>query len=108
MEEGSLSAAVRRLGMAQPTVRARVEALEHALGMILFTRSFQGLLPTEQARALHEHVRAMAHASDAFLRAAAAPASEIAGVVRLSVSEFMGLEGLCCTKPVRIHCVNPV
>lgn len=94
LEEGSLSAAGRRLGLAQPTVRARVEALERALATVLFTRSAQGLLPTEQARALGDHVRAMAHASDAFLRAAFAPPGDVAGVVRLSVSEFVGMEVL--------------
>jgi DNA-binding transcriptional LysR family regulator len=94
LEEGSLSAAARRLGVAQPTMRARIEALERALGTALFTRSSQGLLPTEQARALHDHARAMAHASDAFLRAAAAPPGEVAGAVRLSVSEMVGLEVL--------------
>ncbi len=94
LEEGSLSAAARRLGLAQPTVRARVEALERGLGTVLFTRSAQGLLPTDQARALQEHARAMAHASDAFLRAAAAPPGEVAGAVRLSVSEMVGMEVL--------------
>ena len=94
MEQGSLSAAARRLGVAQPTVRARIEALERALGTTLFTRSSQGLLPTAQAHALHEHARAMGHASDAFRRAAAARPGDIAGVVRLSVPEFMGVEVL--------------
>ena len=94
VEEGSLSAAARRLGVAQPTVRARIEALERALGTTLFTRSSQGLLPTAQAHALHEHARAMGHASDAFRRAAAARPGDIAGVVRLSVPEFMGVEVL--------------
>lgn len=94
LEEGSLSAAARRLGVAQPTVRLRVETLERSLGITLFTRSSQGLRPTAQARALGDHVRAMAHASDAFLRAAAAPPDAAAGVVRLSVAEFVGVEVL--------------
>lgn len=94
LEEGSLSAAARRLGVAQPTVRLRLEALERALGTTLFTRSSQGLLPTGQARALGDHVRAMAHASGAFLRAAAAPSDAVAGVVRLSVAEMVGIEVL--------------
>jgi DNA-binding transcriptional LysR family regulator len=94
LEEGSLSAAARRMGMAQPTVRARIEALEHSLGTVLFTRSVNGLAPTEQARALGESARAMARASDAFVRAASAPPGEVAGVVRLSVSEFVGVEVL--------------
>lgn len=94
LEEGSLSAAARRLGVAQPTVRARIEALEHALGAVLFTRSVNGLVATEQARALADPVRAMARASEAFVRTASAPPGEIAGAVRLSVSEFVGVEVL--------------
>lgn len=94
LEAGSLSAAARWLGVAQPTVRARVEALERALGTVLFTRSANGLVPTEQARALGESARAMARASDAFVRAASSPPGEVAGTVRLSVSDFVGIEVL--------------
>ncbi|WP_207101487.1 LysR family transcriptional regulator [Paracoccus shandongensis] len=93
-EGGSLSAAARALSQAQPTVRARIEALERKLGTVLFTRSSQGLLPTEAARALHAHARAMAHASDAFLRAASADPGQVAGRVRVAVSEFVGQEVL--------------
>ncbi len=94
LEEGSLSAAARRMGVAQPTMRARIEALEQVLGAVLFTRSVKGLVPTEQARALGDSARAMARASEAFVRAASAPPGEIAGVVRLSVAEFVGIEVL--------------
>jgi DNA-binding transcriptional LysR family regulator len=91
LEEGSLSAAARRLQVTQPTVRARLEALESTLGSKLFTRSVRGLVPTAQARALGEAARAMARASQAFERSASAPPDEIAGVVRLSVSDFIGV-----------------
>lgn len=94
LEEGSLSGAARQLGVTQPTIRARVEALERALGTVLFTRSANGLMPTEQARALADPARAMARSSDAFVRAASARPGEIAGAVRVSVSEFVGLEVL--------------
>lgn len=91
LEGGSLSAAARHLGVAQPTVRARVEALEQALGTTLFTRSVRGLTPTAQARTLGAAARAMAHASDAFARLASAAMDAPAGVVRLSVSDFVGV-----------------
>lgn len=94
LEEGSLSGAARRLGVAQPTVRARIEALEHTLGTVLFTRSVNGLVPTDQARSLGGSARAMALASEAFVRAASAPVGEAAGAVRVSVSEFVGIEVL--------------
>ena len=91
LEEGSLSAAARRLGVAQPTVRARIEALERSLRCVLFTRSVRGLVPTAQARALGEPASAMARAADAFRRTASAAPGEVAGIVRLSVSEFVGI-----------------
>ena len=37
-EEGSLSAAARALGMAQPTVSRQVTTLEEELGVTLFER----------------------------------------------------------------------
>ena len=94
LEEGSLSAAARRLGVTQPTVRARIEALERALGTALFTRSANGLTPTAQARELGVPARAMAHASEVFLRTASAPADAVAGAVRIGVSELVGVEVL--------------
>ncbi|PTQ13257.1 LysR family transcriptional regulator [Sphingomonas oleivorans] len=90
IESGSLSGASRQLNVAQPTVRRRMEALERALGIALFTRSTNGLAPTEQALALAQHVRAMASASRAFVRAASAPAGMVAGTVRISAAEVVG------------------
>lgn len=102
LETGSLSGAARALNVAQPTVRARIEALEQALGTVLFTRSVRGLVPTDQARALAESARSMARASDAFVRLASAPANETAGAVRVGVSEFVGIEVLpAMLKPLR-------
>jgi DNA-binding transcriptional LysR family regulator len=92
LEEGSLSAAARRLGLSHPTVRSRIEALEAALGTVLFTRSVNGLAPTEAAEALRGPARAMAMASELFVRQASSSAIEIAGTVRVSVPEFMGIE----------------
>lgn len=94
LEEGSLSAAARRLGVTQPTMRARLEALESALGTVLFTRSVRGLVPTEQALSLGAAARAMARASEAFVRAASAPPDRVAGRVRISVPQFIGQEVL--------------
>lgn len=94
LETGSLSGAARRLGVAQPTVRARLGALERALGAPLFTRSVRGLVPTAQARGLGDAARAMERASRAFVRAASTSPGQVAGTVRLGVSEFVGVEVL--------------
>ena len=83
LREGSLSAAARTLGVAQPTVRRRLEALERSLGQVLFTRSPSGLLPTNVARELGPHADAMATAAAAFIRASSAKASAVAGTVRI-------------------------
>ncbi len=92
LDEGSLAGAARKLGLSHPTVRARIEALELSLGTVLFTRSVNGLTPTETAVALRAPAQAMAMASDLFVRQASAPSGEIAGIVRISVPEFMGIE----------------
>lgn len=92
LEEGSLSGAARRLGLSHPTVRSRIEALETGLGTVLFTRSVNGLAPTETAETLREPARAMAMASELFIRQASARNGEIAGTVRISVPEVMGIE----------------
>ena len=106
LEEGSISAAARRLGISHPTVRARIETLETRLGTVLFTRSVNGLAPTETARALLEPARAMAMASEVFVRQASASGSEIAGVVRISVPEFIGMEVMPAML-ARLHAEHP-
>lgn len=92
LREGSLSGGARALGLAQPTVRRRIEALESGLGVALFTRHPNGLTPTEAALALAEHVDAMAMAADAFRRAASADVNSTRGIVRVSASEIVALE----------------
>lgn len=94
LREGSLSGAARLLGLAQPTVRRRIEELEAASGAALFTRTPAGLQPTELARDLAGHAEAMAHAADAFLRHASAASGEVAGTVRISASEVIAVEVL--------------
>lgn len=94
LECGSLSAAARALGVTQPTVRFRIEALEQSLGQPLFVRASGGMIPTEQALALAGPARQMAFAAQAFHRASTSPSGQIAGHVRLSVSDFIGMEVL--------------
>ncbi len=95
LSEGSLSGAARLLSLSQPTIGRHVEALEQALGgLVLFTRSQQGLTPTDSALELEPHVRAMASASEAVVRAASGEAGEARGVVRITASEMIGGEVL--------------
>ena len=91
---GSLSAAARQLGLSQPTVGRHIEQLEQALGVKLFTRSPQGLRPTEFTTALAPSLEAMAAAAETALREASGGAGAVSGVIRLAASEVVGTEVL--------------
>ena len=95
LREGSLSGAARALGVAQPTVGRHVAALEAALGIVLFTRSQTGLLPTEAALALRIDAEAMESTAAALERKASGfrdGKEAVRGTVRISVSEVVGIE----------------
>ncbi|MDR9876594.1 LysR family transcriptional regulator [Pseudomonas allii] len=94
LREGSLSGAARQLGITQPTVGRHIAALETALGVVLFTRSPSGLLPTAVARTLSVHAETMERTAAALERAASAQGDEVCGVVRVSASEVVGVEVL--------------
>jgi DNA-binding transcriptional LysR family regulator len=89
---GSLSGAARDLRLAHPTVRRHIEALEAALGTVLFTRSPTGLLPTATALSLRATAEAMEAAAARLVRDATAEAEEAAGTVRLTASEIVSAE----------------
>ena len=94
MQEGSLSATARLLGLSQPTVGRHIDALEAALGMSLFTRSPSGLLPTETALAIRPYAERMQATAEALRRAATADKGVARGTVRITVAEMMGVEVL--------------
>lgn len=50
--QGSTLAASKKLGMSQPTVARRIDALEHQLGLTLFERDTHGFKATLTAKAL--------------------------------------------------------
>lgn len=94
LREGSLSGAARALGITQPTAGRHVAALEEALGVVLFTRSQVGLLPTDVALALRTHAEAMESTAASLARAATSQGEGVRGVVRVSASEVISVEVL--------------
>ena len=86
-EEGSLSAAARALGMAQPTLGRQVDALEHELGVVLFQRVGRGLTLTPSGLELLDHVRTMGAAAGRMSLAAAGQSQSIEGQVCIAASE---------------------
>lgn len=90
VREGSLSSAARALGTTQPTMGRQMAALEASLGVKLFTRSLDGLSPTEAGLRLIPSAEAMAAAAEAAQRAASGEVDEERGTVRITASDVMG------------------
>jgi DNA-binding transcriptional LysR family regulator len=87
VEEGSLSAAARALGLTQPTLGRQVSALEQELGVILFERVGRGLTLTPSGLDLIDHVRAMGDAATRISLSASGQSQSIEGTIRISASE---------------------
>jgi DNA-binding transcriptional LysR family regulator len=97
LQEGSLSAAARSLGLTQPTIGRHVDALEQAVGFALFTRSQHGFMPTEAALSLQPYAESLAATTAALMRAASAhggAGEQVRGTVRITASEVIGVEVL--------------
>jgi DNA-binding transcriptional LysR family regulator len=86
-EEGSLSAAARALGMAQPTLGRQVDALEQELGVVLFERVGRGFTLTPSGLELLDHVRAMGDAANRVSLTAAGQSQSIEGKICIAASE---------------------
>ena len=93
-EEGSLSAAARALGMAQPTLGRQVSALESELGTVLFERAGRGLTLTPSGLELVEHVRAMAEAANQVSLTASGQSQTVEGTIRITASEITAAHSL--------------
>ncbi|KFE36269.1 HTH-type transcriptional activator AaeR [Thioclava atlantica] len=105
-EEGSLSAAARALGLAQPTLGRQVDGLERELGVVLFERFGRGLQLTPAGEALLEHVRAMGAGAHALSLAAHGQSAAMAGEVTISASDlYAGL--LLPPILTRLHAAEP-
>lgn len=94
LRDGSLSGAARTLEVAHPTIRRHLDELEASIGAPLFVRSPSGLVATELALSLREPAQAMESAAALLVRTASAEAGAVAGTVRITASEIIGVEVL--------------
>lgn len=85
-EEGSLSAAARRLGASQPTLGRQIRTAEGQLGVELFHRRPRGLELTEAGAGLLPHARQMADAVQKIALTAAGQDQALHGTVRITAS----------------------
>jgi DNA-binding transcriptional LysR family regulator len=91
-EEGSLSAAARALGLAQPTLGRQVDALERELGVVLFERVGRGLRLTPAGHEMIDHVRAMGEAAGRLSMSAFGQNEAMDGTVSIAASDaYAGL-----------------
>jgi len=68
-EEGSMSAAARRLHVSQSALSQTIQSLERQLGVQLLVRDYAGARPTETGKALLEEARALLDHHDRALAA---------------------------------------
>jgi DNA-binding transcriptional LysR family regulator len=83
-DAGSLSAAAKKLRVAQPTVSRRLAELEASLGEPLFVRSVEGATPTSFAEKLLVPARRMAEWAAELSHAAEKADASPRGVVRIT------------------------
>ncbi len=88
LEEGTLSAAARELGLTQPTLGRQVTALETHLDVTLFERAGRQLIPTPAALELADHVRAMGDAATRLSLAASGHSTSVEGIVKITATEM--------------------
>lgn len=87
--EGSTLAASRVLNMNQTTVSRRIEALEHALGLALFTRTTRGFALTPQGQALLHRIEAVEVAALDLEVEATRLTRDLSGSIRVTAPEAM-------------------
>lgn len=87
-EEGSFSAAARKLSMTQPTLSRQVMSLEADLAVTLFERSGQTIELTQAGLELLEPARKMYEAAQAFTMVASGQSQSLEGQVVVSVCEM--------------------
>lgn len=92
VEQGSLSAAARHLGLTQPTLSRQIAALESDLGVALFERIGKSLSLTRAGSEILADVRAMGGAVDRLSLIASSQSQSLEGQVRISASDISALQ----------------
>lgn len=88
--QGTLVAAARQLGASQPTMGRRIRALEFALGHVLFQRTPEGFVLTEEGQAVLTHAERMEEEALALARDLGGKESALGGLLRVTCSDWFG------------------
>jgi DNA-binding transcriptional LysR family regulator len=92
--ERSLGAAGRRLGQSQPTMGRRIRALEAAVGQILFQRTKDGFVLTDEGARVLVHAERMEEEAQALQRELTGNDGLLEGMLRISSSDWFGIHML--------------
>lgn len=87
VEEGSLSAAARRLGVAQPTVGRRIRGMESSLNVRLFNRVAERHELTDVGQRILSAAERIRQNASVVERRAGGSESELVGSVRITTTE---------------------
>jgi DNA-binding transcriptional LysR family regulator len=93
-DEGSLSAAARKLGSSQPTVGRRIAALEERLEVRLFAHQQQGFVLTPSGEVILEFARRLEASHREINLWIKGQGSRLVGTVKVSASESMSIHWL--------------
>jgi DNA-binding transcriptional LysR family regulator len=88
--EGTLGAAARKLGQSQPTMGRRLRALEEDLGQVLFQRTPDGFVLTDEGSVVLAHAERMEEEALALHRRLGSQDQHLEGMLRISSSEWFG------------------
>ena len=88
---GTLGAAAKRIGQTQPTMGRRLRALEQALGHMLFQRTSDGFVLTDEGAAVLAYAERMEEEAHGFTRALTGNESQLTGLLRVSSSDWFGI-----------------
>ena len=89
-EEGSLSAAAKKLKVSQPTMGRRIAQLEDRMGATLFVRTPRGLDLAEAGELILDHARRMENEAHAVERLLTGREAGLTGSIKISTIDTIG------------------
>lgn len=87
---GTLGAAARELHLSHPTVGRRLRALEDATGQVLFQRTAEGFVLTEEGTAILPLAEQMEESALTMTRRLAGEQQKLQGTLRVSSADWFG------------------
>jgi LysR family transcriptional regulator for bpeEF and oprC len=90
VEEGSMSAAARRLGIANSVVTKNINELEHWLGRKLIYRSTRSLQLSQEGHTYYEQIKAIIHNIEKLERPASLEDKALTGSIKMTTPVIFG------------------